>query len=588
MAYIQLSFDDLAARCNELMEQQAKLGRELVSLRRAYNATRPINKLPVEILTMIFQLLQVHHGFFSPRWYTVAAVCKHWHELAHDITTLWRHIDFRGLATICNVFVSRPGLRTTALSNCLSKFKNDSLEHIRGRVIGASNNFDQSSDCCFLPHALRHFERFSTLTEVLEIRDMKMQDSSMSGEDYEEYEAEVKVNACAFEERYSANLKLPFNPAMHPRLRSLSLVTVAFTSNLVPIPTLRELYLSDCVRMPTSMSAFLAFVSGCQALEVLKLRIFRPKDDHLPPAIKGKAPQPIPPLTPTALPATLRRLDIEDIAPWIARMLEAMVLPERINLSVTMIAGRDPFPSNRAWDTPIYTAFPEQGPCRTILRSVDTVRVDVDADALLYRITARCSEEGGSTLNITADIPDARQGEYLPDFLTEITKLFHEAPLTDLTIAAVGELHEAFREECWARTMKSFPRLKRLAVSMSVTAKSDFPHPLVPMFKVLGDPDDDGTDLCPDLNVLVLHPPIAKHEAGVMASAVDCLRNRATRGRVLSQIDILLDCGSFKKPDGTLAVKEQSRLERYKNAFQPYVKMVGCGDASYFARAAAK
>ncbi|KAI0325220.1 hypothetical protein GY45DRAFT_277611 [Cubamyces sp. BRFM 1775] len=578
MAEIELSFEALTARCDELVEQQTALGRELASIRRAYNASRPINKLPVELLIMIFQLLQVRCGKFNPSWYAVAAVCKHWYRLANDITTLWRRIDFRFMTQVCDVFLTRPGMRTADSSGWLPEFKNSSFEHVRGRLMGTNRKFEVPAKCCFRAQALRYLARFATFTEVLEVQDDRR--VGVSEEGYVNRERSAKADVRAFRNRYSTNLALHMDPATFPRLWSLSLVTVAFAPNLVSIPTLRELYLSDCVCTSTSMRDFLAFISGCQALEVLKLRLFRPKDGHLPATIEKKAPRSIPPLTPVVLPVTLREVHITDIAPWTARLLQGMSLPKSINLLITMIAGRDPPPSNRAWDTGIYTAFPAQKSRMDVLRCVDTVRVDVDADALVYRIAAHSSAGGGSTLKINADIRDAPLGEYLPDFLPELAKLFHKAPLTDLTIAAAGELYEAVCEEDWESALGPFPCLKRLAVSVQVTGESSHPHPLVPMLKVLGSPRDDGTELCSGLNVLVLDFPDTQREAAMMANVEECLRERAARGRSLSHIDILLDRDSESGADW--AAREQSALERYKNMFQPYVGTVGCGDASYF------
>ncbi|KAI0323934.1 hypothetical protein GY45DRAFT_1332090 [Cubamyces sp. BRFM 1775] len=538
------------------------------------NALRPVNKLPFELLSYIFRILQYHHGEwfddYDVLWYCVAAVCRYWREVANDSMVLWRRLDLdldsplrTGITPRrVDVFLTRPGIPSLSHVGILPEFASGSIERVRRRVMGMQHGAYKRYEHAFEENTVRSLENMAALTEVLEVHGNTIYDNTQDDD------------LSGFAQCLSPVLELPVDPATFPRLRSLTLVTVALAPHLAPFPALRRLHLAFCVGNLISMSTFLTFLSQCQALEVLTLRTFRPKDDHLPSLIDREAPQRTRSLTPTPLPATLRRVYIEDIAPWTARMLEGMSLPQSTNLSVAMTAGRDPAASIGVWDTPLHTCFPSQRSHIDVLRCADTVRVDIDHSK--YRIAARSSTKQSGTVTITADVEGCSGMEYLPDFLADLVGLFRKAPVTDLTIAAAGEVEEHLDEEDWAHFLKFFPRLERLAIAIQIVAKSDGDaDPLTPMFEVLSNPTRRGDDVCPALDTLVLHFANEQHEARMLHSIQECLRNRDARGRPVSHIRILLD--HDPKSDASHAA-----LRRYNNVFSPCVGTVSCGDASYF------
>lgn len=89
----------------ELMRAEDTLGtvettirKLLLRLRRHHNVTRPINKLPIEILQIVFQLAGLC-GFDLRTNLSIAAVCKHWREAALYHPHMWTCFEATGPAS---------------------------------------------------------------------------------------------------------------------------------------------------------------------------------------------------------------------------------------------------------------------------------------------------------------------------------------------------------------------------------------------------------------------------------------------------------------------------------------------------------
>ncbi|RPD53921.1 hypothetical protein L226DRAFT_574694 [Lentinus tigrinus ALCF2SS1-7] len=105
--------EDLASRKHEILEEQAALRarqemlhRELMDIEYQLNATRPINRLPPEIMVEV--LLLVHDDLFKtigqednpPRyrdarrlWAQITALCRRWRQIAIATPAFWQRID---------------------------------------------------------------------------------------------------------------------------------------------------------------------------------------------------------------------------------------------------------------------------------------------------------------------------------------------------------------------------------------------------------------------------------------------------------------------------------------------------------------
>ncbi|KAI0323884.1 hypothetical protein GY45DRAFT_1332149 [Cubamyces sp. BRFM 1775] len=575
-----LAVDGLAARRKALVEQQTALARELLSTNRALNALQPANQLPVELLTKIFHLLQMHDGEYNESWYSVAAVCTYWHGVANECMSLWRRIDLGSSVKLIDVFLAPPGVPVVGARRALPDFANFSndLNQMTNRIMGIKDDLacPLRATCCYGSDSPHHLGRLSTLITVLVLDGRRPQWC---------YEPD-EVAVGHFKNRFTAALEVPLDPAMFARLHSLTLITVAPSPHAAPFSTLRTLHLYDCISMSTSMSTFLTFISGCQALEELSIRMFRPKDDHLPAFIHEEAPAPkqMSPLASVTLPETLRRFGIQDIAPWTARILEGMSFPVHTHLSVAMTAGSDCLPLGHVWDPSINRAFPT-GTGRTnieLLRRVDAVRIDVDFGAVRFRVAAHSSiDEHIGRLTVTSGNERAPKTNSVPNFLRDVPRLFRKAPIAELTISASVFVGKWLGENHWAVAFELLPNLKRLAVSVRSRNTSKFGDPLVSMLKVISNLCDDDTERCPGLHTLILGFADAKQEAVVLPCIEDCLRHRAARGCRISRLTIIRNCVSGSS-DVHWAEMKRSTVERYRVQFQSYVDTVDCGDASYF------
>ncbi|KAI0656083.1 hypothetical protein C8Q70DRAFT_390225 [Cubamyces menziesii] len=601
-----IGVDELAVRHQELTKQRAALDRELLSVSHALNAMQPANKLPVELLIKIFSMIQVDNGEYTERWYSVAGVCKYWYEVANNCISLWRRVKLGSSIHLVDVSLARPDVTVEGVRGRLPDFVNNSpaLERIRGHIMDVSQHrtHGRRSRGCYLQNALRRIGKMAMLVEVLVVHDKRPR-LSISEDHSEEYgysngpeedgedsdERGQYMDITTFEGRFTATLEIPVDSEMFPRLQSLTLIT-AVPSRFVPPPTLRTLHLYDCVRMSLTMGTFLTLISQCQALEELTLRRFRPMDDHLPASIERDAPKNITPIRPVALPKSLRKVSMQDIAPWTARLLEGMALSGRIYLRVAMTGGSDCLPLDQFWNTALYHAFPYSKAHLRPLRRADTVRIELDTAAIRYRITAHSSikqRENGAFVAISNN-EFVHRTNCIPSLLRDVCKLFHKAPVADLTIAVLGTLGlKKAGEDHWAAALKSLPRLRCLAVSLRVKTKPGCSDPLMDMLKVLGRPCSDGTEICPKLEALTLHFVDTNHETAMLPSVEDCLKCRAARDYRVYRLIITLNRLSWKSADEWAAI-EESALERYKSLFQPYVETVCCGDASYFSQAGVK
>ncbi|KAI0325223.1 hypothetical protein GY45DRAFT_278716 [Cubamyces sp. BRFM 1775] len=141
MASSDLSMDGLAARQTEVTQQQVALARELISISHTLNASRPANKLPVELLNRIFHLLQMHNGTYNEGWCAVVAVCKYWYDVAQDSMSLWGRIKMGpriGFRRV-DVLLARPGVPERGIGSYIG--------HGCAAMAGMSTRFDPRSSC---------------------------------------------------------------------------------------------------------------------------------------------------------------------------------------------------------------------------------------------------------------------------------------------------------------------------------------------------------------------------------------------------------------------------------------------------------
>ncbi|TEB23193.1 hypothetical protein FA13DRAFT_1640179, partial [Coprinellus micaceus] len=73
----------------------ATLRAEILALQSHRNTLRPINRLPPEIFSTIFQLVKDDITEAERvSWIKVTHVCRYWREIALDHASLWSNISF--------------------------------------------------------------------------------------------------------------------------------------------------------------------------------------------------------------------------------------------------------------------------------------------------------------------------------------------------------------------------------------------------------------------------------------------------------------------------------------------------------------
>ncbi|KAH9895613.1 hypothetical protein C8Q73DRAFT_664746 [Cubamyces lactineus] len=553
------SFEQSLSRRNELVQQREALSHEIVVMSRTLNAARPINRLPKETLAEIFHQLQVRRDFSFEKneWYTVAAVCKHWYEVANSCASLWRRMSFdthSGLS-IANEFSvgssgasllrewGRPAFAWAPVDTAMLNRRFDVQYHrLHAAVCTHEDNFR------------RLFERYAPLTELLELKCDNV--SLRNDEGYLDPEFH-NPDDLDFSDRHREALQLPVDPNLFPCLRYLSLITASIKPNPVPLPSLRRLQLSNCARMTISIDEFLVFISGCTALEELYLRTFRPADPAFPGVAWDWDLGSGEPLAPNTLPATLEKLYIHDFPPFTARMLEGMAVSKATELTVSVNADADT--DDDAYDftvdPPLYTALPKKRTHMDVLHGVMAIHVRFDTPTV-YRIVARTSREHGP-ITIAAVVPSSTtvSQEYLPDIFTDLVELYGSEPIIDLTIVATNtNLWTKIEETDWADVLRPFSQLEHLGVLFhpdNRLPRAGEDDPLMTLMSVLGGSQEDEDKLCPKLKCLTLHSSDVKPSASASRTEriMNCLRSRKAHGQSLDRLSVVHERNSESVKD---------------------------------------
>ncbi|KAJ3540384.1 hypothetical protein NMY22_g4323 [Coprinellus aureogranulatus] len=134
-------YEDMLQKRITALEDEAR------ALKNRKNALVPINRLPHEILSTIFQTTKslLKYTYPQPRnrltWVRVSHVCRYWREVALDAASLWSYLDF-----------PRPDPEFTRLMLQRSKNAPLTVDH-RGKV--ASFQQEAVREALSEPHRLR-------------------------------------------------------------------------------------------------------------------------------------------------------------------------------------------------------------------------------------------------------------------------------------------------------------------------------------------------------------------------------------------------------------------------------------------------
>ncbi|KAI0656063.1 hypothetical protein C8Q70DRAFT_389749 [Cubamyces menziesii] len=543
---------------HELTTKEALERQDRDTAARAFNSTRPINKLPVEILAKVFLLLQDRHArAHNSRWHYVVFVCKHWCEVAYDYRTLWTRIyahEEAGLPVFEHFLTRSDGIRSLDIKIKLPHTTQEPYLDLLARRILDVRSLDLGP---VLPDTvdivLSLLEGPRPMLENLRLQCTPEDLGSDEEADYDNGDLDEI-------------LWLPLWPDNLPRLRTLSLTTASLPSIPVVLPALRELYLSQCTSMGLSMAELLAFITACPGLEELHICEFHPSDIadrswHLP--SKG----------PVMLPPTLKNIYLEDYCDITARMLTHFAISPKTNLSLTTIRSYAlvwSFPGRRG-DLSRCIPPAELRTHLDIFDRIDVVRINHGRYS--YSIDAQA---GDQHLKLSTFI-DAREWEqYHPDIVQDIADLFRTAPVVEFTISMLCQRRIKF--EGWETILGSLPLLKRLAVIAQAQGSRELPltDPRLSFFMELADIGDDGLVRCPELELLVINPVDPDLDLDLRVRAIECLKIRMARGKRLprllisSHYPMIWSGGKIEGP----VPDDEERIETFKEGFRPFVGAV--------------
>ncbi|OJT03997.1 hypothetical protein TRAPUB_5326 [Trametes pubescens] len=481
---------------------------ELAACRALWNARKPINNLPVELLVDILMRLP-SNGFdvatttpsSTSQCFQCMCVCRHWRTVIASNGCFWRTIH--------------TGERTRWLQLSLAR-------------AGAANlrlKFTQAAGLISaLPDLLSrrdHIERLDftcqTLSDIHALAPLICAPLPCMSE-----LAMLYGNVGNSSTGLARKDLLALQPENFPALIRLRLVHASLPWTVSLLSRLRSLHLGSCQVYPSPISVSrLSNVLRCgNALEELTLH------DFLGTACSADGSGLSQPMDALTLPR-LRKLDISDAPAWIAEFVAYIQLPPEGDVILTGQV-EDPQAVSALG---LASMLPQNHRGAGFLRSA--------TGASLFMLEGKhwvvCEAPGPLkvTLQLRARTTRVLWTQTLDDGLRHFTTLFHPAPLTALTLQC--DLAKV-APDALADALDAFPHIQELTIASSTFGPDPFPMHLCDSLRArTGSEWEDEKDggrgrvRCASLKVLCLEN--VRWEDGAFMNAVaDCLRERERLG----------------------------------------------------------
>ncbi len=328
---------DAERALSDMTEQRDDLNKRILDTSMFINASRPVNRLPVELLVAIFRYAQdsppkqpftaayAERIERSSPWYPMIFVCRHWHSLVRGTPMLWWLVQVL------------PETKIEHFELVLSRSKELPVE---------VEIYSPPSVAPFTEVLLRHRVRIASLhvqgvpraqaSYIQDLVQVPMPALRTLRMWFDPVLADPMIHHVMEEEVFM------FSPGSYPELRELSLRGITFQGPLpmgFPPPNLTHFELRDDTTHDFHIFEMTSFLGSCPHLQSIVLVRFRPFDDLFD-VFTG--PEEMLRLPVIALSPTLQRLVLEDIDVYMARLLSGLQVPASTDVSLTkLISGRD-------------------------------------------------------------------------------------------------------------------------------------------------------------------------------------------------------------------------------------------------------
>ncbi|TFK90469.1 hypothetical protein K466DRAFT_596932 [Polyporus arcularius HHB13444] len=537
---------------SDMIKHRADMDRRITEMRMFINASRPVNRLPVELLVDISRwahdglLMHQYTAAYASQlerhvpWYPMIAVCRRWHSLVCATPMLWRLVRILPETTMKSfkLGLSRANDLPISVSICSPSkvaFFGKVLARHRARIaslhVQGVDRYQASSIYDLVQNQMPNLRTLSMLfdPELVDLFDLL---------------SHAVHGTLPIEEREVFMLELSLD--CYPELRELSLRGVGLQGplpwilgNPFPFPNLTLLELRDSIDPDCNIVEFVEFLGQCRCLQYLTIVRFRPMDRDFDTVVSHDLLRPLPVV---ALAPTLRRLVLEDIDRYIARLLSAFTVPASTDIFLTkLVTTRDPNELRLAADLVeegFLTALPDDTTRLPLVNLLTGVHF-----YLSHHSACLVADAGERSMSISIKVDRDCPSKLSPNIQGDIAELAaaNEAIL-GLTLVNVGD--PKFGSHDLGDILCSIPQMKTLsAFSVRPPQREGF----------RSFPSDD---------------------EGLIATLETLLQRRRSQGMPLKRLRIEL-AGRGHNTD--LSDEEQAAREaRYLETLRPLVDHVEC------------
>ncbi|OSC99641.1 hypothetical protein PYCCODRAFT_1479775 [Trametes coccinea BRFM310] len=467
--------------------------------------TRPIDRLPPELLVYIFQWVQwlcgwsaneTYRGDCARSWIALTWVCRQWRNIALSSPILWSYIDCRELPLDLECVTAFIERASGALLDVASDAGGD-LESLLQVVLAPGNNLRSL--------ALRVSSDGTSekqLTSLLALLPDTMPTLR-------------KLKLETFNE-WLSDAWHDYKPdrTQFPALLDISFYSFHFPWDSLIYESLRILDLSS-IRYPPSAARFLQILEACPQLESLTYDQYM-SDRGLFTSMDASEQV-------VTLPR-LRQLKFANTLHAVAYVYDRLCVPSSCSIITRFIVSDGALSSTG----PIHAMLPRQRVFRNILSDVTSLRLTVD-DQIVY--LGFETQDGASFTDITGMIDDPQLD--IPT-LNSLLNLFAKAPLTTFRFYDPSNLHRV-SAAMWITLFNRFPQLQHVDVGHTFQYIHDQKEGFSPLLEALqACRPEDGQLYAPGLQTLTVQTMIV--DQPLAHALVSLVTLRALKGVPLKEL----------------------------------------------------